>query len=214
MRVPPDGNLPDIDAIHNRGTARPGKQASYRPVPPARRVATRLTAFVRTRMRQQRELICPSCQRVAGTFACDVGQITGNSPRVPCPHEGRFAIVTDAGRGMRWTLWREGRARVRRTAKSCGPDIPMLMSSWRRCVRIAPVTETTKPVFEEITKETVKTIRAGNAGMFGEPVVTLLVCFLFLHARPRVSCSPGIPCALCLQEGCSGDDSEAFASRE
>ena len=23
---------------------------------------------------------------------------------VPLPHEGRFAIVTDVGRGMRWTL--------------------------------------------------------------------------------------------------------------
>jgi hypothetical protein len=24
----------------------------------------------------------------------------------PCPQEGRIAIVTDVGRGMRWTLWR------------------------------------------------------------------------------------------------------------
>jgi hypothetical protein len=45
-----------------------------------------------------RQLICPSCQRVAGIFACDVGQITGIFPRVFCPHEGRFAIVT-----KRWT---------------------------------------------------------------------------------------------------------------
>jgi hypothetical protein len=25
-------------------------------------------------------------------------------PAVPHPHEGRFAIVTNVGRGMRWTL--------------------------------------------------------------------------------------------------------------
>jgi hypothetical protein len=35
----------------------------------------------------------------------------------------------------------------------------------------------TSPVPEESAKETVKTIRAGNAGSFGEPVVTTLVCF-------------------------------------
>src|SRR5579871_1445320 len=31
----------------------------------------------------------------------------------------------------------------------------------------------------------------------GVPVVTLLVCFLCLHARLRASQTPGIPCALC-----------------
>jgi hypothetical protein len=40
------------------------------------------------------QLICPSCQYAAGFFSCDDGQITGTFPRVFCPHEGRFAIVT------------------------------------------------------------------------------------------------------------------------
>ena len=40
----------------------------------------------------------PVVPTVAGAFACDVGQITGTFPRVFCPHEGRFAIVT-----KRWT---------------------------------------------------------------------------------------------------------------
>jgi hypothetical protein len=31
-------------------------------------------------------------------------QITSTTPAVPAPSEGRFAIVTDVGRGMRWTL--------------------------------------------------------------------------------------------------------------
>ena len=35
--------------------------------------------------------------------SCAVGQITTILSRVPHPHEGRFAIVTDVGSGMRWT---------------------------------------------------------------------------------------------------------------
>jgi hypothetical protein len=35
--------------------------------------------------------------------SCAVGQITTMLPRVSLPHEGRFAIVTDVGSGMRWT---------------------------------------------------------------------------------------------------------------
>ncbi len=49
-------------------------------------------------------------------------------------HEGRFAIVTNVGRGMRWA--RRGAACVgmptndpARTVKPCGPGIPMLMPS-------------------------------------------------------------------------------------
>jgi transposase len=49
------------------------------------------------------DLICPSCQLVTGAFACDDGQITGISSRVSRPQEGRIAIVTDVGCGMRWT---------------------------------------------------------------------------------------------------------------
>jgi hypothetical protein len=45
-------------------------------------------------------------------------------------HEGRFAIVTDVGCGMRWTLGRRKTgAALKRTAKSCGPDISTLMST-------------------------------------------------------------------------------------
>jgi hypothetical protein len=35
--------------------------------------------------------------------------------------------------------------RSRRTAKSCGPDIPTLISSWRGCLRIALTTVAKKP---------------------------------------------------------------------
>jgi hypothetical protein len=57
---------------------------------------------------------------------------------VPLPHEGRFAVVTDVGSGMRWTRqcqapsWRR-RMKLQRTAKSCGPGAPTLaLSSWTR----------------------------------------------------------------------------------
>ena len=53
---------------------------------------------------------------------------------VPLSLEGRFAIVTNVGRGMRWTCWVAARLPRRRTistrtAKSCGPDTPTLVSS-------------------------------------------------------------------------------------
>ena len=52
-------------------------------------------------------------------------------------HEGRFAIVTDVERGMRWTCWVAALvARTNestRTQKSCGPDTPTLVSSSRAC---------------------------------------------------------------------------------
>ena len=44
--------------------------------------------------------------------SCAVGQITTMLPPVPHPYEGRFAIVTDVGSGMRWT-----RRVVRRTTR-------------------------------------------------------------------------------------------------
>jgi hypothetical protein len=42
-------------------------------------------------------------------FAFAVGQIICTSPRHPVPQEGRIAIVTDVGCGMRWTRKRRAR---------------------------------------------------------------------------------------------------------
>jgi hypothetical protein len=36
-------------------------------------------------------------------FAFAVGQIIARGSAIPHPHERRIAIVTDVGRGMRWT---------------------------------------------------------------------------------------------------------------
>jgi len=44
---------------------------------------------------------------------CVVGQIKTMLPRVLHPYEGRFAIVTNVGRGMRWTRRVVGRTTYR-----------------------------------------------------------------------------------------------------
>ena len=72
--------------------------------------------------------------------ALPVGQIISTSPRHPVSPEGRLAIVTDVETGCggregaeRRTAPLPGEAfwrrRVARTAKSCGPDAPMLAST-------------------------------------------------------------------------------------
>src|SRR6266576_2700223 len=69
---------------------------------------------------------------------------------------------------------------LKRTAKSCGPDAPTLVSSWRvnRKRRWQP-----SMVTGESTKETVKTIAQGMPGFSGVPVVTMLVCFILFRTR-------------------------------
>ena len=54
--------------------------------------------------------------------------------RRPALDKGRFAIVTNVERGMRWTLRRRARLFVRTNgadadAKSCGPGLPTLRPS-------------------------------------------------------------------------------------
>jgi hypothetical protein len=73
-------------------------------------------------------------------FASRFAQITSISPAVLFPLEGRFAIVTDVGNGMRWTrLHLEDERCSPRTAKSCGPDAPTLASSFAVSFREAMV---------------------------------------------------------------------------
>src|SRR5262249_39420803 len=46
---------------------------------------------------------------------------------VPPQPEGRIAIVTDVGRGMRWMCRSAGRAMPMHTVKPCGPGTPTLV---------------------------------------------------------------------------------------
>src|SRR2546430_17301535 len=84
-----------------------------------------------------------------------------------------------------------------RTAKSCGPDAPMLASSLRE---EAQATVSNKPGHRGEHEVSRKTIARRMPGVSGVTVVTTVVCSLHLsHARLRVHWAPGIPCALCFR---------------
>ena len=79
-------------------------------------------------------------------------------------HRGALRNVTDAGRDAVDADSAARRTALKRTAKSCGPDAPTLVSSWRvnRKRRWQP-----SMVTGESTKETVKTIAQGMPGVPG-----------------------------------------------
>jgi hypothetical protein len=87
--------------------------------------------------------------------------------------EGRFAIVTNVGCGMRWTRPRVRRSSRSRTEKSCGPGAPTLaLSSWSAQRALWGRRGQESPVPGESTKDTVKTIAQGRPDDLAEPVVT------------------------------------------
>jgi hypothetical protein len=60
--------------------------------------------------------------------------MSGKSPlqaRPSRPKRGALAIVTNVGRDAVDACVPKDERREKRTAKSCGPDIPTLISSWR-----------------------------------------------------------------------------------
>ncbi len=84
---------------------------------------------------------------------------------VPPRHEGRFAIVTKREAGLRWTRTcrkTNGRFADGEVVWSRRPDagakLAMMLASCGRRGQESPVPE-------ESTKEPVKTIRAGDAGL-------------------------------------------------
>jgi hypothetical protein len=52
------------------------------------------------------KLFLPVQSRAQKYFSSSPGQITSKTQPIPRPQEGRFAIVTDVGCGMRWTRQR------------------------------------------------------------------------------------------------------------
>src|ERR1700733_3547288 len=75
-------------------------------------------------------MICPSCQSVATVIVDRTPKSKAESPRL-VPHEGRIAIVTDAGRDAVDARGASDEGADLRTAKSCGPDASTLASSLR-----------------------------------------------------------------------------------
>ena len=62
-------------------------------------------------------------------------QITSRIPVIPSHTEGRLAIVTNAGRDAVDAGGAKDESAYSRTAKSCGPDAPTLVSSSRKQFR-------------------------------------------------------------------------------
>src|SRR5258705_8681692 len=69
---------------------------------------------------------------------------------------------------------------LKRTAKSCGSDAPMLASSLRE---EAQATVSNKPGHRGEREVSRKTIARGMPGETGVTVVTTLVCLFFYHTR-------------------------------
>src|SRR5258707_13666369 len=92
---------------------------------------------------------------------------------------------------------RAGRMMLKRTAKSCGSDAPMLASSLRE---EAQATVSNKPGHRGDHEVSRKTIARGMPGLLRCTcgAYARVLCFIS-HARLWVHWAPGIPCALCSQ---------------
>jgi hypothetical protein len=104
-------------------------------------------------------------------------QIKTISAAVSSHQEGRIAIVMNAGRDAMDADALLDEQRVKRTAKSCGPDASTLAFKLTRVISQATVT--TKPDHRGERGISRKTIARGMPDCFGEPVVTNSYAFLF-----------------------------------
>ena len=101
------------------------------------------------------------------------------------------------GAGCGGRLEAADETRLRRTAKSCGPGIPTLMSSWRKKLFAGDGDKKARSP-RRSRRKPLKPFARGMPGATGVTVVTMLVCF-FVFAREAAGAhrAPGIPCALC-----------------
>ena len=108
---------PGMAAERVSGTSLRGAIATKqsRPSPRAIWIASLALAMTAERVRRAWTPCanCPSCQSVASRRALPCRANQNDDPRVPRPQEGRFAIVTDVGSGMRWTRRVVGRTTYR-----------------------------------------------------------------------------------------------------
>jgi hypothetical protein len=198
---------------------KPGNSASLRAYLSPRRHAASL-ALVAATARIHHGFVNGGLQKY---FASLLTQIRSMTPDVSSHLRGVSRSSRTRG-GMRWPRQRpralsnrragfvirerskaRRRTALKRTAKSCGSDAPMLASSLAEVsppnraldkAIIREATVTIKPGRRGEREVSRKTIACGNAGCSGGPVVTTLVCFIYLHARLRVHWAPGIPHAL------------------
>ena len=115
-----------------------------------------------------------------------------------------MAIVTKRWDGMRWTRRRRAFLCAGRNAAAYGE----VVWSWRRdagvklCGKCSAGDGDNKPAHRGEHEVSRKAIAQGMSEC--SPLTCMLVCAFLCaiwHTRPRVQRAPGIPCALCFQEG-------------
>src|SRR5207249_3860419 len=115
-------------------------------------------------------------------------------------NRGRYAIVTERCRGLRWTPWRQvifhRTKRSRRTAKSCGPGAATLASIRPACAGLATVT--IKAAHRGEHEGNRKAIARGKSGCPGCTcgLTRVHFCSTPTHMGLRAQSAPGFPCAL------------------
>ena len=155
--------------------------------------------------------------------------------------KGRWPSSPNVGMGLRWTrrhrardgiagrdklrersLGRAGRAVLKRTAKSCGPDASVVgvKSAEGKSARpgadepaIRRRRRQQSPILRGERVISRKAIAQGMSDVLRCPVCS---CALFshnLHTRPRVQRASGIPCSLCF-EGQRSSNLGQFVPRE
>jgi hypothetical protein len=117
----------------------------------------------------------------------------------PVPKEGRFAIVTNAGRDAVDASGATDESAELRTAKSCGPGAPTLALSFVEMICEATVAK--EPGHRGEHEVSRKPLRGESRSDSAEPVCSCAFSYVHLHARPRVQRAPGFPCALYLPRG-------------
>ena len=112
------------------------------------------------------------------------------------PHErgvSRSSRTLGSGSGGRGCAFDE--RRVKRTAKSCGPDAPMPGVKFARSSRFLGATVTSK-LWSHRGEHGIsrKPLRREGRTASAEPVCSCAFCYFHLHMRPRVQRAPGLPC--------------------
>jgi hypothetical protein len=134
------------------------------------------------------EVICPSCQLVAGTLTCAVGQITATSFGRPAPSRGALRGRHERWCGMRWTLsLRED------DAHRCGRRSRVVLTPRRWCQAGRDASASwlamvaTKPGSPgRARRKPLKPFARGKLDRSGRTCGDYARVFFILHARLRV----------------------------
>ena len=137
---------------------------------------------------------CPSCQSVATRRVLPLPPNHPHNPRIPFPQEGRLAIVTDVGSGMRWTRKRCAQFVARTNDAFADGEI---VWSWRPDAgaksMVRPIDDGGKrarsPGRARISR---KTIVQGMPDVSGEPVVADACAFCCTGGRGSIG-HPAFP---------------------